>query len=360
LTAQINALCARRADALLAAGRAQVDRLISRGVTDPEELERVVKDRAGRALRVSPTRAGSRVRAARDLHAGLDHVRGLFAAGLLDEYTVATITDVTRHLSAAERAAVDRRLAGRKLETLSVGRVRNLAKRIAVEVAPDAFEARVAAARAGRWVVVRPSREDGMAVLSAHLPMEQAAACLGALDKAVKEQWCRPEPVTRTSAQLMADTMVERITGQACAEDVTVEIQVLLPIEALLDPGSPLPAELPGLGPLPVDLLATWEGRATLRRLFTSDGVIIGGESRSRRFRRSLAKVMDARDGGRCTAPFCDAPIRHRDHRFRHSHGGPTSFANGRGRCAFHNHVREIGVTRRPRSRRRPGARSRE
>jgi hypothetical protein len=67
LTAQINALCARRADALLAAGRAQVERLSSRGVTDPEELERVVKDRAGRALRVSPTRAGERVRAARDL-----------------------------------------------------------------------------------------------------------------------------------------------------------------------------------------------------------------------------------------------------------------------------------------------------
>ncbi len=47
--------------------RAQVDRLISRGVTDPSDLERVVKDRAGRALRVSPTRAGERVRAARDL-----------------------------------------------------------------------------------------------------------------------------------------------------------------------------------------------------------------------------------------------------------------------------------------------------
>jgi hypothetical protein len=85
-----------------------------------------------------------------------------------------------------------------------------------------------------------------------------------------------------------------------------------------------------------------------LRRLFTSDGVIIGGESRSRGFRGSLAKVMDARDGGRCTAPYCDAPIRHRDHRFRHSEGGPTSFENGRGLCVFHNHVREIGITRRP------------
>jgi hypothetical protein len=326
LTSQINALCAARASALLAAGRAQVDRLISGGVTDPEELERVVKDRAGQALRVSPTRAGERVRAARDLHLGLDHVRDLFSAGLLDEYTVGVITDVTRHLSAAERAKVDHRLADRNLETLSVGRIRNLTKKVAVEIAPNAFAARVTAARAGRWVIVRPSREDGMAVLSAHLPLEQAAACLGALDKAVKQQWVRPEPVTRTRPQMMADTMVERITGQSCAENVNAEIQVLVPIEALLDPDSPMPAELPGLGPLPAHLLATWAGRATLRRLFTSDGVIIGGESRSRGYRGSLAKVMHARDGGRCTAPYCEAPIRHHDHRIRHSHGGPHQF----------------------------------
>jgi hypothetical protein len=300
------------------------------------------------------------VRAARDLHAGLDHVRSLHASGVLSEHTVETITDATRHLSAAERAAVDQRLAEGKLETLSVGRIRNLTKKIAAEIAPDAFTARVKAARAGRWVTMRPSREDGMAVLSAHLPLEQAAACLGALDKAVKQQWCRPEPVTRTYPQLMADTMVQRITGQATAEAVNVEIQVLLPIEALLDPDSPMPAELPGLGPLPVDLLATWQGRATLRRLFTSDGAIIGGETRSRNFRGTLAKLMDARDRGRCTAPYCDAPIRHRDHRLRHSHGGPTSFDNGRGLCAFHNHVRETGITRRPPRKRRPRVRSRE
>ena len=180
LTEQINALCAQRASALLSAAREQVEALISRGVTDPSELERVVKDRAGRALRVSPTRAGERVRMARDLHAGLDHVRGLFAAGQLDEYTVATITDTTRHLTAAERAQVDQRLAGAQLATLSVGRVRSLTKKVAVEIAPEAFAARVAAARNGRFVSVRPSREDGMAYLSAHLPMEQAVSAYAA------------------------------------------------------------------------------------------------------------------------------------------------------------------------------------
>jgi hypothetical protein len=88
--------------------------------------------------------------------------------------------------------------------------------------------------------------------------------------------------------------------------------------------------------------------------------VIIGGESRSRGYRGSLAKRIDARDGGRCTAPYCDAPIRRHDHRLRHSRGGPTSFDNGRGRCAFHNHVREIGITHRPPRKRRAGIRSRE
>jgi hypothetical protein len=158
----------------------------------------------------------------------------------------------------------------------------------------------------------------------------------------------------------MADTLVERITGQATAEDVNVEIQVLVPVEALLDPASPLPAELPGFGPLPVEMLSTAEGRTTLRRLFTRDGAVIGGDARSRGFRGPLAKVIGARDGGRCTAPYCDAPIRHTDHRLRRCHGGRTSLDNGRGLCAFHNHVREIGVTRRQRPKRRSTARSHE
>ena len=34
----------------------------------------------------------------------------------------------------------------------------------------------------------------------------------------------------------MADLMVERLTGQASAEDVNVQIQLTMPLDSLLDP----------------------------------------------------------------------------------------------------------------------------
>jgi hypothetical protein len=143
----------------------------------------------------------------------------------------------------------------------------------------------------------------------------------------------------------MADTLVERLTGQATAEDVDIAVQVMVPVEALLDPDSPLPAEIPGYGPVPVDLLATGAGRKTWRRLITRDGVIIGGDSVQRNFTGVLADLIKMRDGGRCTAPYCDAPIGHLDHIIRWRHGGRTEFDNGRGLCIFHNHLREIVTT---------------
>jgi hypothetical protein len=122
---------------------------------------------------------------------------------------------------------------------------------------------------------------------------------------------------------------------------VNVEIQVLVPLDALLCPDSPLPAELPGHGPLPLDFILTTKGRKAWRRLITRDGIIIGGDTRQRTFTGNLARLLRARDGNRCTEPYCDAPARHLDHIRRWADGGRTDFDNGRALCEFHNHVRE-------------------
>jgi hypothetical protein len=140
----------------------------------------------------------------------------------------------------------------------------------------------------------------------------------------------------------MADTLVERLTGQKRAEDVSVEIQVLIKAEDLVDEASPLPVEVPGHGPIPAAFLSA-EGRKTWRRLVTQNGIIIGGDSKSRAFTGILSDLVKHRDGGRCREPFCDAPIRHVDHIRRWPEGGRTEFDNGRGLCAFHNLVRELG-----------------
>jgi hypothetical protein len=192
-----------------------------------------------------------------------------------------------------------------------------------------------------------------MADLTAHLPVEQAVACYAALRKAVNDVWTQLEPVRRGQGEIMADTLVERLTGQAQAEDIDVQVQIVVPVESLLDPDSTLPAEIPGYGPVPVDVLRTGVGRKAWRRLITRDGIVIGGDSVQRGFTGVLAELIRIRDGDRCTATYCDAPLRHFDHVIRWRDGGRTTFDNGRGLCAFHNHLREIGTTAsRPRTQR--------
>ena len=320
--------------------RRHVATRLAAGETDPAKLERSVVGQVALACRVSPTQARQRVRTARDLHDGLDHVRGLHAAGELSSRAVDAVVRATRDLDTSERTEVDRRLATHDLRLLGVGRIGDLARRLAAEVAPETFRARVTSARADRRVTLRPG-EDGMAWLTAHLPVEQGAACYAALDRAHRVLSASPEPLTRGRGQVMADTLVERLTGQATADAVPVEIQALVPVEALLDPDSPLPADIPGLGPVPADLLTESPGRRFLRRLVTRTGIVIGGESRRRCFSGALADLIRARSRHRCSEPYCDAPVRHLDHIHRADDGGPTSMENGRGVCEFHNHLRE-------------------
>ncbi|MHA6782187.1 DUF222 domain-containing protein [Pseudonocardia saturnea] len=334
------AVAAEQADAILAFAKAHAESQTADGSVEPDALERSIGAQVALACRVSPTEGRRRVRTARDLHTGHTRIRELFATGRLSEYQTATIVAATAHLSPAERAEVDARLAQLRVETLGIRRIHDLARTLAAQVAPEKFAARCRAARTGRWVSVRPAA-DGMADLTAHLPVEQAVACYAALAAAVNTVAVQSEPVLRGRGQIMADTLVERLTGQATASDVPVEIQVVVPVEALVDPGSPLPAQVPGHGPVPVDLLATGEGRKTWRRLVAREGIVIGGDSRRRRFTGQLAALIRARDGHRCREPYCDAPIRHIDHIRRWSELGRTEFENGRGLCEFHNHVRE-------------------
>jgi hypothetical protein len=53
-----------------------------------------------------------------------------------------------------------------------------------------------------------------------------------------------------------------------------------------------------------------------------------------------LAGFIGIRDRT-CRTPYCDAPIRHRDHATPRNRGGPTSAVNGLGECERCNYVKE-------------------
>ena len=86
---------------------------------------------------------------------------------------MSTIVTETAHLDAGERAQVDRLLVAEGTEGRGVGTLRDLARKLAAQVAPGKFRARCAAARTGRRVTLRPAA-DGMTDLTAHLPPSRA------------------------------------------------------------------------------------------------------------------------------------------------------------------------------------------
>jgi hypothetical protein len=238
---------------------------------------------------------------------------------------------------------VDAQIVAAGICGLGVRAATACARRFAYQADPEAFAARGRTERERRRVGLRAA-PDTMAVLTGYLPAEQGVACLAALRRHTDSTVAAGDG--RTRDQIMADTLVERLTGQTRAVDVNVEVQITLPLQALTDPTSARTATIAGYGPLPGDLardiITTSAGRRWWRRLFTGPtGQLVGGDPHRRRFDGWLGKLIALRDQ-HCRDPYCDAPIRHLDHIHRHTDAGTTTLANGRGVCARGNLVREM------------------
>jgi hypothetical protein len=184
-----------------------------------------------------------------------------------------------------------------------------------------------------------------MSLLGGLLPVAQGVATYVALCKEADAARAAGDP--RSRGQVMADTLVERVTGQRNARDVAVQVNLVMTDRALLE-GSHEPAQLQGYGPIPADtardLLGGRAGEAPtwLRRLFTHPGTgqLVAMDSRARRFPDRLRDLIAVRDQT-CRTPWCDAPIRHTDHAVTVADGGRTDAANGQGLCEACNYVKQ-------------------
>jgi hypothetical protein len=196
---------------------------------------------------------------------------------------------------------------------------------------------------------IRPA-SDTMAVLTGYLPVEQGIARYAALRQHADSAVAGGDG--RTRDQIMADRLVERITGQTRAADVNIELQPMMRLDTLINPDDHRPTIIPEYGPLPAgmagEIVIRSQGHKWWRRLFTvpSDvrghcGPMVGGDPTRRCFDGWLAHLIKLRDQS-CTDPFCDAPTRHIDHIRRHRDGGPTTYINGRGVCERGNYIREM------------------
>ncbi len=298
------------------------------------------------ARRDSPVRGNRHLGFAKALVYEMPHTLAALEAGVLTEWRATLIVRESACLDVEDRRALDAELCAdpAALDGMGDARVAAAAKTIAYRLDPHAVVDRAAKAETERTVSIRPA-PDTMTYLTALLPVAQGVSVYAAL---------RREADTRTDGrsrgQVMADTLVERVTGRSAAAATPIAVNLVLSDQTLLG-GSSAPADVCGYGPIPAAVarglvcgaVTDERSRATLRRLYAhpASGALVAMESRARLFPRGLAAFIGLRDQ-RCRTPYCDAPIRHRDHARAWASGGVTSAGNGLGLCEQCNYVKEV------------------
>ena len=293
----------------------------------------------------SPNRGGRHLGFARALVHEMPHTLAALAAGVLSEWRATLIVRESACLDVEHRRTLDARMCAdpTTLEGKGDKRIAAEAKGIAYELDPQAVVDRAVRAQSERTVTCRPA-PDAMVYVTALLPMPQGVAVYATLRRAADT--C---PDGRGRGQVMADTLVERVTGRPADVPVPVAVNLVVTDETLLG-GDSTPARVPGYGPIPAaiacrlaaDAAGDPRSKATVRRLYRhpAAGSLVAMESRSRQFPKGLARYIAVRDDT-CRTPYCDAPIRHTDHATPDARGGPTSAANGLGECEACNYAKE-------------------
>ncbi|KQR99307.1 HNH endonuclease [Williamsia sp. Leaf354] len=321
---------------------------------ESESAVGVPKARQGRGLaaevalarKASGSAGGRHLGFARALMHEMPHTRAALASGALTEWRATILVRETAHLTPHDRGEIDRRMCAdvSVLEGVGDRALDAEVKRIAYELDPQAVVDRHAHAVKDRRVSTRPA-PDGMVRLSALLPLVSGISVYAALKKQADATVGGDD---RTHAQVMADALVERVTGAATADALPVAVNVVMSDEVLAGNGSAA-AHVTGYGPIPADtaraMVATSldaDAATTLRRVYKAptSGALIAMDSTARLFPTGLKHFLDLRDGS-CRIPYCDAPIAEYDHADPHARGGATSAANGGGMCLAHNRAKQ-------------------
>jgi len=336
-----------------AAGQARATAALDEKRRADEAAAGVPKAKRGRgvasevalARRDSPARGGRHLGFAKALVHEMPHTLARLESGDLSEWRATLIVRESACLDVEDRRTLDAELCAdpTKVEGMGDKRVAAAAKEIAYWLDAQAVVDRAAKAEKDRRVTIRPA-PDAMTYLTALLPVAQGVGVFAALTRAADSTFD-----DRSRGQVMADTLAERVTGRPAETPEPVAVNLVLSDETLLGEDDS-PAVIEGYGPIPAsvarnlvaDAVTDENSRVTLRRLYRhpKTGALVAMESRSRLFPKGLAKLIGLRDQ-QCRTPYCDAPIRHRDHAQPRNRDGPTSAQNGLGMCERCNYDKE-------------------
>jgi hypothetical protein len=329
-----------------------------------ERAERGIASQVALAKRTSPFHARRYLGWAKILTTELPKTFAALQAGVTTEWRAMIVARETAWLSREDRATVDREMASR-LEHLGDKKTESEAKKVAYRLDPGGYVDRLRNAVKDRRVSLRPA-PDTMARITALLPVADGVASYATLGRDADTLVAAGD--SRSRGQIMADLLVERLTGQTTADGTPVEVQVVIGADTLLDTententatdagesgtcghqpsgAGAEPAHVSGYGPVPAswarELALAGSAPHWLRRLFTrpDTGELMSMETTRRLFTDAQRRFVLARDQV-CRTPYCEAPIRHVDHVVPVEAGGPTRVGNAQGLCAACNFAKQ-------------------
>jgi hypothetical protein len=342
-----------RVKSAAAAGQARAAAALDESRRAVEAAAGVPKAKQGRgvasevalARRDSPVCGGRHLGLAKALVHEMPHTLAALGCGVLSEWRATLIARESACLDVEDRRRLDAELCAdvSTLDGMGDKRITAAAKEIAARLDAQAVVDRAATAEADRTVTIRPA-PDCMTYVTALLPVKQGVGVYAALKRQADTTFDE-----RSRGQVMADTLVERVTGKPAQQPESVALNLVMSDCALWGQDN-APAVLEGYGPIPAsvaqrfvkDAVVDERAVARLRRLYRDpkSGSLVAMESRSRLFPKGLAGFIGVRDR-LCRTPYCDAPIRHRDHAIPRNRGGLTSAVNGLGECERCNYVKE-------------------
>ncbi|SDX33802.1 protein of unknown function [Arthrobacter sp. cf158] len=334
------------------------------------------------ARRESPNRGSRLLGFAKAVVTEMPRTLAALESGQLNEWRATLLVKETACLSVEDRCAVDEELApdAGTFEGKGDRAIIAAAKAAAYRRDPRSAARRASHAATERTVSLRPA-PDTMTYLTALLPVAQGVAAYAALTRAADSARSRGD--SRSRGRVMADTLVERVTGTPGGFS-GINLDLVMTDRTLFQ-GDSEPARLKGYGIVPAEWARTLLGTGNeppnrqgqtgaqeaphrqvpaglqeapgglpttgaqddeftvwLRRLYTAPatGELLSMDSKARLFPPRLRRFIETRDDT-CRTPYCDAPIRHIDHIIPWHKGGTTTLSNGAGLCEACNHTKE-------------------
>lgn len=346
---------------------AQRQAAMARGVPR-KDAGKGIAEQIGQARQVSSYRAANDLALARGLVGELPATLSKLVDGVASEPAAWSVARETVCLMPEDRAIVDARIA-KRITGVSGRRAASLTRAEAARVDAESVVRRIRQAEQDRHVSVRPA-PDAMVYLSALLPVKEGIAAYAALTR--HADTLRSGGDERSRGAVMADALVARLTGVEQADQIPVEVQLVMPASTLLTgadtaadgvgatedgvigaqdaPATGTSPELCGWidqHPIPAEIACAIalnpddRARRWIRRLFTDpvSGDVSAVDTKRRRFTGAVRRAIIARDR---TCRSCDAPIRQIDHVIAYADGGATSMRNGQGLCQRCNQAKAL------------------